>query len=512
MPTSIRIEEGLVEIDGVKYVPETEVSSAQQELENLTTDYNILSESSSENIAYLENVIQSNADALMKMAQANLALLQDPIEDHPPEGDLILVQEGESLMDAIKRSDPHDIIDGQGRTYHEQLDLSGNIAHWRTIQNAHISGFFGAAWEWRDIGDGVYEGDYPGIPGLWQQIDSASTHNTVMGYPVLCAIGDEPLMWHLGDEDALKEGQFFITSEPYEAGLIRIKLKEGQSIEDFKIARFPYLLRSDDTSSGITLKNMTFKGCSNTGFTGAVSLPGEGWRLEDVTVSLVNTIGIELGQGGEKANMRSQLLNSTLINVAAIDCGQMGFWGSAHDVLLQNCGHIRSNWKNFDTHWHASNKFENMHYCTLIGWYAKDCNGPGLWFDGVYQDDGGGNEHNAIVDPVIENCVRTGIELELGTSRNTITNPTIKGIIRKASPDPSTEWSQAVGIMIKRGSYENEITGGHISDCEHAVFIDTKDTSGGGSPDNNQISGITTENIKNEPFHFWGEPLNNTIL
>ena len=103
------------------------------------------------------------------------------------------------------------------------------------------------------------------------------------------------------------------------------------------------------------------------------------------------------------------------------------------------------------------------------------------------------------------------MSLELGTSRNTITNPTIKGIIRKDSPDPNTEWSQAVGIMIKRGSYENEITGGHISDCEHAVFIDTTDDSGGGAPDNNTITGIATENIEKEPFHFWGEPLNNKI-
>ena len=511
MPTSIRIEEGLVEIDGVKYVPETDVSSAQQELENLTIDYNILSQSSSENIAYLENVIQSNADALMKMAQANLALLQDPIEDPPPEGDLVLVQEGESLMDAIKRSDPHDIIDGQGRTYHEMLDLSGNIAHWRTIQNAHVSGLVRVKWEWIEIEEGFFEAQYPGVPGLWQQIDGASDYNTKMGYPLLCTIGDNPLLWADGGSE-IKEGQFWVDSAADKAGRIYVHLQEGQSIENFKFSPFPYLLRSDDTSSGITLKNMTFKGCSNTGFTGAVSLPGEGWRLEDVTVSLVNTIGIELGQGGERSNMRSQLLNSTLKNVAARDCGQMGWWGSARDVLLERCGHERSNWKNFDTHWHASNKFENMHYCTLIGWYAKDCNGPGLWFDGVYLDDGGGNEHNAIVDPVIENCVRTGIELELGTSRNTITNPTIKGIVRKDSPDPNTKWSQAVGIMIKRGSYKNEITGGHISDCEHAVFIDTTDNSGGGAPDNNTISSIITKNIEKEPFHFWGEPLNNTIL
>ena len=403
-------------IDGVKYVPETSISEVQQQYDELTEDFNIYSEQAAQNISYLENVIQSNADVLMKMATANLALLQDPLEDSPPpEGDLVLVQGGEKLIDAIKRSEPNDIIDGQGRTYHEQLDLSGGIANGRVIQNAHVSGFFNAAWEWEYLGDNVYRGIYPGIPGLWQQIDGASTHNTAMGYPVLCAISDEPLMWAEG----ATPGSFWIyeskesevVGSPDKPGVIVLKLKEGQSIENFKIARFPYLLRGDDTSNGITLKNMTFKGCSNTGFTGAVSLPGSGWRLEDVTVSLVNTIGIELGQGGERSNMRSQLLNSTLKNVSAIDCGQMGWWGSARDVLLQNCGHERSNWKNFDTHWHASNKFENMHYCTLIGWYAKDCNGPGLWFDGVYLDDGGGNEHNAIVDPVIENCVRTGIEL-----------------------------------------------------------------------------------------------------
>ena len=483
-------------IDGVKYVPETDVSSAQQELEKLTIDYNILSESSSENIAYLENVIQSNADALMKMAQANLALLQDQIEDPPPEGDLVLVQEGESLMDAIRRSDPHDIIDGQGRTYHEMLDLSGNIAHWRTIQNAHVSGFFGAAWEWEYLGDNVYRGIYPGIPGLWQQIDGASTHNTATGYPVLCAIGDEPLMWAEG----ATPGSFWIyeskesevVGSPDKPGVIAVKLKEGQSIENFKIARFPYLLRGDDTSSGITLKNMTFKGCSNTGFTGAVSLPGEGWRLEDVTVSLVNTIGIELGQGGEKANMRSQLLNSTLINVAAIDCGQMGWWGSAQDVLLRDCGHIRSNWKGFDFAWHASHKFEDTHYCTFMNWYAKDCNGTGFWLDGV----NGGNTWNTIVEPQIENCVRAGIEIELGSSNNEITGGFIKNVEAKESPDQvKSGWAiqQSAGIVIKGSSDSNTVTGTHVEGCHKAVWIDNEDTRG---PSKSNTINITTKDIK----------------
>ncbi len=495
-------------IDGVKYVPESDISDVQKQLDELVEDYNIFSEQSAQQVAYLEDMLrveavgkEERASALLQEAQLIRDML---IEDSPPppEGDVVIVLESESLMDAIKRSDPGDVIDGQGRTYFEQLDLYGGVANGRTIQNAHVSGFFEAAWEWSYNGD-WHEGVYPGIPKLWQQQDSASPHNTERGYPVLCCIGDEPLMWK-GNPD-IEPGEFYMSTEPTESGTIRVILKEGQSIEDFKIARFPYLLRADEQAENITLKNMTFKGCSNTGFTGAVSLPGEGWKLEDVTVSLVNTIGIEFGQGGEKANMRSQLLNSTLINVAAIDCGQMGFWGSARDVLLQNCGHIRSNWKGFDFAWHASHKFEDTHYCTFMNWYAKDCNGTGFWLDGV----NGGNTFNTIVEPQIENCVRAGIEIELGTSSNTITGGFIKTIVAKESPDQDKSgWAiqQSAGIVIKGFSDSNSVTGTHIENCEKAVWIDNEDARG---PSKNNTINITTKDIKDMDYLLLGEAHGN---
>ena len=109
--------------------------------------------------------------------------------------------------------------------------------------------------------------------------------------------------------------------------------------------------------------------------------------------------------------MKSATENATFVNVMAHLCGQMGWWGAAANSTFEDCGHKGSNWKGFDHWWEASHKFESCSNCLFIRWRAVDCRGPGFWFDL-------GNTDNVLTSPHIENCVRTGIELELGASNN----------------------------------------------------------------------------------------------
>ena len=113
-------------------------------------------------------------------------------------------------------------------------------------------------------------------------------------YPVLAMIGDEPLMWNpkIGDFG------FFIDSNPNESGTIYVQAQgrsEDRTTSSF--SPFPRLFYGDpDTTKNITIEgNVTFKGCSNTGKTGAFNFPGSGWDTTKatITVSHVNTIGIE---------------------------------------------------------------------------------------------------------------------------------------------------------------------------------------------------------------------------
>ena len=110
-----------------------------------------------------------------------------------------------------------------------------------------------------------------------------------------------------------------------------------------------------------------------------------------------------------------------------------------------------------------SHKFENMHGCTFINWESRSNNGPGFWFDGVFLEDGGGNTNNVFHNLTIIDSVRTGLELELGTSSNRFYNTKIQGVLNLPSPDPATGWSQSAGIMIKRYSDDNLIDGATIS-------------------------------------------------
>ena len=320
-------------------------------------------------------------------------------------------------------------------------------------------------------------------------------------YPVLCTINDEPLLWQPEGPDALGPGEFYINAEhPNDAGVISVKLADGQAIEDFRISTLPFLLKGDESCEGNTIKGIKFKGCSNTGKSGALSFPGAGWEVEDVDVDLVNTIGVELGQGGELVNMKSVCSNSTFRRVVSRRAGQMGMWGQAKECELVDCGHEGSNWKGFDQWWEAGHKFENFTDCVITGWFARDIRGPGLWFDI-------NNSGNKVYAPVLENCLLAGLFLESGSSGNEIFDPVITGIHHEVI-NPETPWSVRAGILIQGKSNGNTIYNPNISGVEDAVRINNEDARG--NSDGNLVRGCTLSDYSNA-FRLLGPLLDNGI-
>lgn len=475
-----------VYVDGVKYIPEPNTLEMDELIKKIDS-------------------LQKHLKDQYTMHSVQMDKLKGVLggEEEVLDNGIVLSPLSEATINSIIAEEDISLIYLRAGYYHQQIDLSKRINPIEIREYPHdsapvvINGLTSVTWDWKDLGNNTFQADYPGFSQLWHHVDRRSMHNTVRAYPVLCTINDNPIMWNAEGAGALSDNEFYISSAPNLEGTITVKLFGGDSIDDFQISPFSYLLRAHEGINNCTLKGINFKGCSNTNFTGAISLPGSKWTLTDIGVSLANTIGIELGQGNERSNMRSQLKGSTLTGVRANMCGQMGWWGSAFDSTLWNCGHTKSNWKNFDTHWHAGHKFENMHECTLRNWYAIDSNGPGLWLDGVYLEDGGGNTGNSIIDPHIERCVRTGIELELGSSNNSITRGLITDIQNLPSPDPNVKWSQSAGIMIKGFSDRNIADEVTIKNCDRAVWIDNTDSRGPSHA--NKLDNISIDNIQDDP-------------
>ena len=413
----------------------------------------------------------------------------------------------ETIQSVIDRMKPGEILQLKRGRYHQTIDVSGK-------QRIRIEAFPGDEgevlmdglmpvrdWNWKPGADALHwEADYPGFPDLlyWQGNHPEGGHNYDLMYPLLAVVEDTPLLWQSMGETALQPGSFYVDSDPREPGRMYVRLDEGQSIEALQVSPFARLLWGDDTCEGISVRNIHFKGCSNTGKTGAVNTPGVSWYMENVVVSLVNTIGIELGQGGDYMEMRGNTMHSTFVHVRAERCGQMGWWGAAAFSTLENCGHSGSNWKGFDHWWEASHKFENCTNCLFIRWHAEDCRGPGFWFDL-------GNTDNILTSPVISNCVRTGIELELGASNNKIYDVSIRNI-RSETIHPEKDWDVAVGILVKADSNGNVVNGGIISGCKTGIQVKNDDSRGDSA--NNTFRNLTLEDNRRD-FRLDGERLNN---
>ena len=495
-------------IDGVSYVPESEQIDPEY-IESLEAENAFLKDRVEELEAAISDEIESKGLESRQLLEL-ISNISTPPSGTPPTDTLYV--DPISIQKAVDAAPPGATIKLPPGIYHQQINLSGkkNIA---IIGDGYveINGLSPAFWDWTDLGNGVYEATYPGIPALWTHGEQRSEINKEKAYPVLCTIRDEPLMWSGGPN--LERGEFHITSEPNQQGTISVWLKEGQSIEDFRISPFDRLLWGDDECEAITIENVYFEGCSNTNFTGALSFPGEGWKVKDVEVSLVNCIGIELGQGGDRSNMRGQVSDSHFENVSVQDAGGLGWWGSARNCSFIDCGHIGSNWKFFDILWHASHKLENTHDCIFTRWYSLGCFGPGFWYDGVYiEGQGGGNTNNVHYDMVIRDCVRSGLELELGTSDNKFYNLTVDGIRNNKEVMTNPAWNQSAAVVVKRGSHRNLIEIATLDNAEKGVWTDTADTSGGGSPDNNVFRAVRSNSISDTNlFFWWDKQLNNKV-
>ena len=414
----------------------------------------------------------------------------------------------QSIQTVIDQMEAGDVLQLKRGSYHQQVDVSGKQhirleAYPGDEGQVFIEGRSSVDWLWTiDPVSGAFVCDYPGLPGLfhWQGDHPLEAFNNRLMYPVLATIGETPLLWQAEGPTALEPGQFYIDSPPESPGKIYVLPLSTQAIRDFLISPFDRLLWGDETCNGISIRGIHFRGCSNTGKTGAINTPGQRWYLENVSVSLVNTIGIEMGQGGTHVDMRSHTRHSTFINVWAYQCGQMGWWGAGDHATLENCGHEGSNWKGFDHWWEASHKFEGCRHCLFIRWTARDCRGPGFWFDID-------NAHNTLIAPHVENCVRTGIELELGASDNHIHNLIIHNI-RHETIHPDKAWEVAAGLVIKANSNNNIINGGSVSGCIEAIRLDNEDERG--ISNGNIVMNLQLSNNKRE-VKVLGKKLENQL-
>ena len=431
------------------------------------------------------------------------------VDTEPEEGDTIIVNLGESIQSAIDRAEKGDtVLLKEGVHFLQTMDFSGKegitVKGEGDVLINNMQGYAGQWWQ-DEILENVFITSFGQLPnGLWHFKGSheGDAFNNRLMFPLLCAIGDDPLIYNPDGALPLSPGQFYYSGE---TGDLYVYPKEGQSMDEFNYCRYPRIVWGDENSKDITMENITFKGCSNTGKTGAISTPGSLWTLEKVRVDLVNTIGVELGQGGERSDMRSQVKDSEYIDVVVTRAGQMGWWGSAFKCHFNGCGHYGSNWRGFDHWWEASHKFENMHDCYFDSWHASSCKGPGFWLDGVR----GGNTNIILDNFDIDNCERAGIDLELNTSYCTINDPSILGI-KPTSYDPEKNWKVSYGIGFKAGCVSNKVTGGYIESVEDAIRLDNDDTRTEPCT-GNSASGLKVSNIEKLKVKVLGELLDNVF-
>ena len=438
---------GRITINDIEYVyaleeDVIEAYKAKNDLAKMQLVYELLQE----DLDIQKGIVRDMSDALYAIGKevqsVGVDLGSEP--DEPDEdNDVIYVHPGENIQEAINRADDGDtIVLRSGVEHHGTMDLSGRIIKIEgegeepvVVNNMVKLENLERVTAPEEVGVIHYKYALPVALWHWVGNHPGDAFNNRLMFPLLLTLGDDPLIYNPDGFHALGEGDF------YHDGGDNLYVRKPADKEDYDLYVCPYprIVWGDENSSCV-LRNIKFIGCSNTGKTGAISLPGRDWSTSnDVTMDLANTIGIECGQGGDRSSMRGILRDSALINVVATRSGQMGWWGAPQNCVFESCGHSGSNWRGFDHWWEASHKFENMHGCVFNDWTADDCNGPGFWGDGVTTDDGidpedkGGNTENILNRPVVRNCARAGIELELGTSGNQINDVYISNIIVNSS-------------------------------------------------------------------------------
>lgn len=448
-----------------------------------------------------------NDELERRMAIAKAALSGEPdappidIPMPPAEGDVIQVKADESIQAAIGRAEPGDTIELESATYYQQIDLAGKRDITIEGNGATISGYREMDIDWEYGGsDKLYIADWNLELYWWRNdADSREAFNNERMRPELATLGGKPLMWQPKGFTNLEPGEFWISSS--ESPTIYVRLTEGQSIEDVKFYPVQYLLRGSEDCSGITIQDINFYGCSNTGKSGAVNFPGTFWDVQNVRVEMVNTIGVEFGQGGERSNMRSTVTRSVFEGLHVLNAGQMGFWGSCHDCNLTNWGHTGSNWKGFDDWWEGSIKLENWLRNVSRGFYSHDCNGQGLWFDIS-------NHNNAFHNTTITNARLAGLMVEHHAEGNEFYNTVINGVTVFVDDNPNNNWDVASGVYIQSNVNGNLFEGLKVLNADEGVRINNQDTRG--LSNSNTVSNFTTSNVTDR-YKVLGSLLDNVL-
>ena len=513
--TSLQVTDSAVIINGIEYAPKAEV------------DLDYLNELEQEN-AYLRDVLAGlgiSVDAFENSISRHIKEIRDSLSFSDSKPTTVVSPDSgftiNDLLDDLRNEEdkqPEKIIVRNG-TYNYPIDLSGIQDLTLVFEGVEINGLRKAEWEWVATGDNSFVGYFPGYEGLWtwQDDDSRGDFNNTKMYPVLTMIGDEPLMWHSSLESlqAHEEG-FYMNIEPNEPGDIFVYLKPGQSIEDFVFSPYDRLFYGDDGTKNITIEGqVTFRGCSNTGKTGAVNFPGSGWDTTKaiISVSHVNTIGIEFGQGGTRSNMKNHVTDSSFGTLISYMAGQMGFWGMAKRCTANHLRHERSNWKGFDPWWEASNKFEGCEDFLIDLFEGIDCNGQGEWWDIS-------NKNCRVNKSVFRNVMLAGLMVEHHGYNNSFPIVEVDGV-SVAKFDPNTSWNVTAGILCQSSVQGNEFgVGGHIivKNAEDAIRInneDFRDRKDDGTfnatTTNNTFKNLSYEGVTDPPVRVIGNMAGNTI-
>ena len=511
--TSLQVTDSAVIINGIEYAPKAEV------------DLDYLNALEQEN-AYLRDVLAGldiSVDAFENSISRHIKEIRDALSfsDSKPTS-VVSPDSGftiNDLLDDLRNEEdpkPEKIIVRNG-TYNYPIDVSGIQDLTLVFEGVEINGLRKAEWEWTPHGDQAYIGAWPGYADLWTWQDTQDTrgaYNDTKMYPVLAMIGDEPLMWHSSLESlqAHAEG-FYMNIEPNEPGDIFVYLKPGQSIDDFQFSPYDRLFFGDDGTKNITIEgNVTFKGCSNTGKTGAVNFPGSGWDTTKaiISVSHVNTIGIEFGQGGTRSNMKNHVTDSAFGTLISYMAGQMGFWGMAKNCSVDYMEHIKSNWKGFSYWWEASMKLEGWNHCVIHDFRASNCQGQGFWFDIS-------NHNNVVKSILVEGCMLAGLMVEHHATGNEFYDINVQNVTSKEF-DPNASWDVSAGILCQSSVSDNHFEDIVIKNAEDAIRInneDFRDRKDDGTfnatTTNNTFKNLSYEGVTDPPVRVIGNMAGNTI-
>lgn len=122
----------------------------------------------------------------------------------------------------------------------------------------------------------------------------------------------------------------------------------------------------------IHVKGLTIRYASNHAQRGALSVVGDGWRVEDVRIEYTNGAGFSFRGNGHHFRRVVSRFN-----------GQLGARGEeGTGVRLEACQFVGNNTKGFDSGWEAGGvKLSDSRGAQILDCDFLDNRGPGLWLD-----------------------------------------------------------------------------------------------------------------------------------